>query len=131
MPGTTSLRILIVDDAAVECDVFAHIARDLGHEVVGAAADLASATQLAASLAPEIIVLDGRFPPTGPLDALAGLRAAAPRAVIAIIAAPGELEVIRSARAAGAAGAFRRPLLSTQVAVTLRELATLRGPGAL
>jgi CheY-like chemotaxis protein len=129
MPDATSLRILIVDDAAVECDVFAHIARNLGHTIVGTAADLATATQLAAALVPEIIVLDGRFPPGGPLGALAPLRAAAPYAAIAIIAAPGELDLIRTARAAGAAGAFRRPLLPAQVAVTLHELATLRGRG--
>jgi AmiR/NasT family two-component response regulator len=131
MPALVSLRVLIVDDADVERDVFARIARSLGHEIVGAAVDLASATRLAASLAPEIIVVDGRLPPRGCLDALGPLREAAPHAAIGNVAAPSELDLIRDARARGATAAFRRPLLASQVAVTLRELAALRGLGGV
>jgi response regulator NasT len=117
------MRILIVDDAAVERAIFARIAHDLGHEIVAEAADLATASRLAADLRPQLIVLDGRLPPTGAPAAVAALLAAAPDAAVAVVAALEELDLVRAARAAGAAVALRRPFLPTQVAAALRDLA--------
>jgi hypothetical protein len=42
--------------------------------------------------------------------------------MVAVIAALDEIDVVRAAVAAGAAGAFRRPLLRSDVAVSLRQL---------
>jgi DNA-binding NarL/FixJ family response regulator len=88
---------------------------------VGEAATLAAAIALAETLAPELIVLDGRLPEGG-LDAIEPLQRAAPGARIAVIAALGELDLVRSARARGARAALRRPLLASQVAAVLEEL---------
>jgi DNA-binding NarL/FixJ family response regulator len=116
------VRILIVDDAALERVLLARIAVRCGHEVAGHAADVAAAVQLATRLAPDLIVLDGRLPPAGALDAIETLRQAAPGASVAVIAGLEELDLVRAARERGAAGALRRPLLASQVAATLAEL---------
>jgi DNA-binding NarL/FixJ family response regulator len=115
------LRIVIVDDAAVERSIFARIAVALGHEIAGEAADVAAGVQLAREQRPNLIVLDGRLPGDG-LDAIEPLLAAAPGAHVAVIAALNELDLVRAARARGASAAFRRPLLMSQVADVLVEM---------
>jgi response regulator NasT len=94
----------------------------LGHEIVGEADGLAAAVALAETLQPELIVVDGRLPGGG-IEAIEPLQHAATGARIAVIAALGELELVRAARARGARAALRRPLLATQVAAVLEELA--------
>jgi DNA-binding NarL/FixJ family response regulator len=116
------VRILIVDDAPVERAALARIFRDLGHEVVAQASDLASALEFAAEFAPDLAVIDGRLAPEGCLEALRQFRENAPAIVLAVVAALGEIELVRAARAHGASGAFRRPLLRTQVEASLRDL---------
>lgn len=112
---------MIVDDAAVERAIFARIAVALGHEIAGEATDAAAGERLAQELRPNLIVLDGRLPGNG-LDAIEPLLAAAPGARVAVIAAIGELDLVRTARAHGASAAFRRPLLMSQVAEVLLEM---------
>jgi len=116
------MRILIVDDAAIERAIFARIALALGHEIAGETGDLEMAVQLAGRLAPDLIVVDGRLPPLGGPGAVAMLRSAAPQSALALVLALGELDLVRAGRAAGAAAILRRPLLATQVEAALRGL---------
>jgi DNA-binding NarL/FixJ family response regulator len=120
--GTALARILIVDDSALERTIFARIATALGHEIVGEAPDLEAALRIVEHLAPSLIVLDGRLPGGG-LAAIGPLLGASPAARLAVIAAIGELDLVRAARERGASGALRRPLLASQVATALEELA--------
>ncbi len=90
---------------------------------MGEAATLADAIALAEALQPDLIVVDGRLPEGG-LEAIAPLQRAAAGARIAVIAALGELDLVRTARARGARAALRRPLLASQVAAVLEELAS-------
>ncbi len=88
---------------------------------------MTSAVAEAERLQPEIIVVDGRLPGGG-LEALEALGRAAPGARLALIAALSELDLVREARRRGAADALRRPLLVSQVAETLAELARSQAP---
>jgi two-component system, chemotaxis family, chemotaxis protein CheY len=117
-----TLRILIVDDAAVERAVFASIALRLGHEMVGEADDAATALPLAARLAPDLIVVDGRLPSLE-ADTVDALRAAAPSAALAVVVAFGERDLMRTALERGATAVLRRPFLATQVEAALRDIA--------
>ncbi len=116
------MRVLILDDAAVARAVLARIVRDLGHEVVAEVPDLESALRCISEHLPDLAIVDSRLPPEGCLAALRELRARAPGVMVAVIAALDEIDVVRAAVAAGAAGAFRRPLLRSDVAVSLRQL---------
>jgi DNA-binding NarL/FixJ family response regulator len=120
------LRIVIVDDAAVERAIFARIAVTLGHEIAGEAADVTAGAHLAREHRPNLIVLDGRLPGAG-LDAIELLLAAAPDAHVAVIASVSELDLVRAARARGASAALLRPLLASQVAQVLDELSVENG----
>jgi CheY-like chemotaxis protein len=51
-------RFLIADDSAAFRALAARMLRDQGHEVVGEAADGAAALHLAATLAPDAVLLD-------------------------------------------------------------------------
>jgi DNA-binding NarL/FixJ family response regulator len=57
------LRVVIADDHPVYRDGLAHLLNDLDSiDVVGVAADGQQAIDLAASLAPDIIIMDLRMP---------------------------------------------------------------------
>jgi DNA-binding NarL/FixJ family response regulator len=116
------VRVLIVNDAAVECDALTRLLGSLGHEVVARAADSGDAAVIAGRLLPDLALVDGRLPPGGCLPAIPILRAAAPAMRVAIVAAVSEIELVRAAVAAGAAGALRRPLLRSQVVPALEDI---------
>jgi two-component system nitrate/nitrite response regulator NarL len=117
------VRIVLADDAAVMREIFARIVVPAGHELVAQAGDAGEAAGLAARHAPDLVVVDSRLPPRGGLEALAGIRAAAPQAVVLFVAAAGEQQLVRAGVAAGAGGALLRPLLASQVLSVLASLA--------
>jgi DNA-binding NarL/FixJ family response regulator len=116
------VRVLLVDDSAVLRAVLAGAIAGTDHTVVGEAADVAEAEALAASLRPDVVVVDGRLPPDG-IAAIERIRAAAPEAAILIVAALKELRLVTAATVAGARGALRRPALASEVRETLAGLA--------
>lgn len=116
------MRILIVDDAAAERAILAHIVRDLGHDVAAEASDVPSALEAAKERGLDLAAVDGRLPSGGCLAAVRALRGAHPGIVLIVIAALGEIDLVREAVTNGAAGAFRRPLLRSQVEAALHAL---------
>jgi two-component system chemotaxis response regulator CheY len=117
------MRILIADDAAVARAMLARIVRREGHEVAGEARDAKELLEAALRLLPDLVVLDGRLPPAGGLNALAALRALeAPPAVI-VVAALGERSFVQTAMRSGAQGAVMRPLVAAEVVEALERLA--------
>lgn len=115
------MRLYVVDDAAVMRAAIGHVARALGHAVVGEAASLENALAGLAEIAVDVVLVDGRLPgqdlpPTSVVRALAD---AAPNATIIVIAALDETELVARARAAGAAGALLRPVSRSGLAAAL------------
>lgn len=103
------MRVAICDDADVVRAVVVRLCTSLGHDVVGACGDLATAIATAEGERPDAIVVDGRLAnPIGP--AIAALLNASPESAVYVIASLEERELVLAARAAGASGAIRRPL---------------------
>ncbi len=117
------MRVLIADDAAVERAIVRRFVSAAGHEVAGEARDGVELLESAVRLMPDVVVLDGRLPPSGGLSALAALRALASPPSIVVIAALGERAFLQTAMRSGAQGGVMRPLAADDFAETLDRLA--------
>ena len=115
------MRLYIVDDAAVMRAAIGHVARALGHVVVGEAAALEDAVAALAGIAVDAVLVDGRLPgeELGAIPAIAPIRRAVPDAAIIVIAALDEATLVMRARAAGATAALLRPVSRSALAAAL------------
>ena len=78
-------RVLIVDDTA-EIRALVRLVLDrAGHDVVGEGVDGREAIALAASLNPDVVVLDVRMPHMTGLEALPIIRRSAPNAKVVVV----------------------------------------------
>jgi DNA-binding NarL/FixJ family response regulator len=116
-------RVLVLDDAPLERAIFARYAAREGWLVTGEAVDAESALVALRASRPDLVVLDGRLPPTGALALLPSLLAESPGLPVLVVVAFEEAALLRQALRLGAAGGLQRPLLPTQVAEQLRRLA--------
>jgi DNA-binding NarL/FixJ family response regulator len=119
------MRIALVDDASAMRAIFTHLAERLGHAIVAEFGDLEAALAGLAAADPDLIVLDGRLPGDA-LAAIPQLRAASPRAQVAVVAALDERSLVRAAREAGAVGAILRPFAASRLAADLAAFAAPR-----
>jgi DNA-binding NarL/FixJ family response regulator len=138
------IRVLIVDDHGVVREGLRHLlGRQPDLEVVGEAADGGAAVDLAASLRPDVVLLDLLMPVVDGVAALAAIRAASPGTRVVVLSSSHDDRQIMPALRAGAlsylvkdcepeevvaavrAAANDTGVLSPQV--TLRVLGALRG----
>ena len=78
-------RVLIVDDHVGFRGEARTLLESAGYEVVGEAATASAATAAAASLQPDLVILDIGLPDGSGLDATAEIRAAAPRTAVVLV----------------------------------------------
>ena len=97
-------RILLVDDHPLTREALASLLAQHGFDVVGEAADGAEAIELAGRLHPDLVLLDLTMPDMDGLEALPGLRAAAPNCEVVVLTASGTEENLLAAIRGGAAG---------------------------
>jgi two-component system, NarL family, response regulator DegU len=97
-------RILLVDDHPLTREALASLLAQHGFDVVGEAADGAEAIELAGRLHPDLVLLDLTMPDMDGLEALPGLRAAAPDCEVVVLTASGTEENLLAAIRGGAAG---------------------------
>ncbi len=128
------MRLLVIDDARVSRAHFAHVAHAEGHVVVASVDRFDTAIEWAAEGAYDVACLDGRLPGDAHGDAhtdahamlaarVRALCAATPGRAVVVIAALDEVETVRVARAAGAAGGLMRPVSRSGLAAVLARLA--------
>jgi len=99
------IRILVVDDHTLfRRGLTALLARDPHLQVVGDAADAGEALRKAEELRPDIILLDNHLPGVNGVDALPGLREAAPGACILMLTVSEDESDLAAALRGGAAG---------------------------
>ena len=112
------LRILIVDDDQSISSICSLI-RNLGHEVLGFASGGKEAVAKAASLSPDLVIMDSRLGAMDGLDAC--FRILQERSLpILIMTALSDPEMIEKAEAVGAVGAIMKPFSQNELDSGLR-----------
>jgi DNA-binding NarL/FixJ family response regulator len=98
------IRVLVVDDHPIWRDA---VGRDLaaaGYEVVAAVGLGRQAVRLAASVRPDLVVLDLQLPDLHGVEVIAGLLDARPQVRVLVLSASGEQQDVLDAVKAGATG---------------------------
>lgn len=112
------MRVLVADDAPTMAALVVEAVEAAGHEVVAISSDPVTTLARVRALAPDAVILDGRLTEQVP-EFVAELIAAAPAIRVFVLAALGELALLRASGLAGAAGGLRRPLAASEVAAAL------------
>jgi DNA-binding NarL/FixJ family response regulator len=98
-----------------------------GFEVVGAVADGADATSLAAELAPDLVLMDLSMPVLNGLDTTRLLREVAPEVAVVVLSAFDSPELKRQAFAAGAVAFLPKGGGNDRLRAALEAAVTLAG----
>lgn len=99
------IRLLVVDDHTLfRRGLTALLASQPHLQVVGEAADAGEAVRRAAELQPDVILLDHHLPGVSGVDALAGLRQAAPAARVLMLTVSEDAQTLSRALSHGAHG---------------------------
>ena len=120
------MRILIADDEALTRMGLRAILRDIGHVVVGAAADGQAALQLACRKEPDLAILDIKMPGMDGLAAAEAIAQQCPLPVV-MLTAYSERDLVQRAAATETVQAYLvKPVREADLAPTL-DLAVARG----
>jgi AmiR/NasT family two-component response regulator len=103
-----SYRILVTDDDALIAGLIQDELEELGHKVVGRAADGAEAVRLVQNLQPDVVLMDISMPVMDGLQATREIQAKCPRPVV-LLTAHDEPETVEKASAAGAGAYVLKP----------------------
>jgi len=126
--------VLVVDDHPLTREALASLLRAHGFEVAGLASDGEEAIATAASVHPDLVLLDLSMPGIDGLAALPRLRDAAPDCEVVVLTASGTEENLLAAIRAGAAGYLLKTEPPERIAAFLDGVANgeaaLSGPVA-
>ncbi|HEY0443365.1 MAG TPA: response regulator [Candidatus Limnocylindrales bacterium] len=117
------IRVLIVDDIPETRD---HLTKLLGFEtdieVVGSAASGAEALDLAARLAPDVVLMDINMPDMDGISATEQMSARAPNAAVVMMSVQGEADYLRRSMLAGAREFLVKPFSSDELTTSIRQV---------
>jgi DNA-binding NarL/FixJ family response regulator len=126
----TPSRVLLVDDNDdVRTLIGLKLTRTGRYRIVGEADGGDQAVQLAAALAPDVVVLDLSMPGRSGLETLPLLRAAAPDARIIVMSGHADGSLIEAVLAAGAAGYVEKSLRVDVISTIDHILGSGSAPG--
>ena len=115
-PTSLPIRLLVIDDHTLfRRGLVALLASDPSLEVIGQAADAGEALRLATALQPDVILLDNHLPGVTGIQALPGLRDAAPRARVLMLTVSEDSEDLQAALRAGAHGYLLKTIEGEQL----------------
>ena len=119
------IKVLIVDDIPETRD---HLTKLLGFEsdveVVGAAAGGPEAIQLAASVKPDVVLMDINMPGMDGISATEKLAAEVPNAAVIMMSVQGEADYLRRSMLAGAREFLVKPFSSDELTASIRQVWT-------
>jgi CheY-like chemotaxis protein len=95
-------RVLLVDDAAAIRNALRGVLEDAGIEVVGEAPDGTQGVAMAASLRPDVVLMDLRMPSADGFEATAQIVSELPGVRVVVLSAYESEESVEAVRAAGA-----------------------------
>src|SRR5882672_1808774 len=117
------IKVLIVDDIPETRD---HLAKLLGFEsdieVVGSPASGAAALSVAASLLPDVILMDINMPDMDGITATEQLSAEVPTAAVVMMSVQGEADYLRRSMLAGAREFLVKPFSSDELTASIRQV---------
>ncbi|MGN6794780.1 MAG: response regulator [Streptosporangiaceae bacterium] len=102
--GETAMRVMVVDDHPMWRDSVSRDLGEAGFEVVATTGEGAQAVRIAASVRPDVVVLDLQLPDISGVDVTRGVLATYPSAKVLILSASGEHHDVLGAVKAGATG---------------------------
>jgi DNA-binding NarL/FixJ family response regulator len=118
------ITVLLADDHALVRRGFKRLLEDdPALEVVGEASNGDEATQLAASLRPDVIVMDAAMPGTNGLLATRAIVAARPDATVLMLSMHSEDTLVRQALDAGARGYILKNAIDLDLAAAVKRVA--------
>jgi DNA-binding NarL/FixJ family response regulator len=123
------MRVLIADDHALFRDGLASLLEAAGFSVVGQAVDGQTAVDLAASLHPDLVLLDLHMPVMNGLEALRQIRARLPEVLVVILTVSEDEQDLLNAVRVGANGYLLKNLNSRGLLDALEALK--RGEAAI
>jgi pilus assembly protein CpaE len=119
------IKVLIVDDIPETRD---HLSKLLGFEsdveVVGAAAGGPEAVQMAASVKPDVVLMDINMPGMDGITATEKLAAEVPTAAVIMMSVQGEADYLRRSMLAGAREFLVKPFSSDELTASIRQVWT-------
>src|SRR3954468_167245 len=119
------IKVLIVDDIPETRD---HLSKLLGFEsdveVVGAAAGGPEAVQMAASVKPDVVLMDINMPGMDGITATEKLAAEVPTAAVIMMSVQGEADYLRRSMLAGAREFLVKPFSSDELTASIRQVYT-------
>ncbi len=122
--GGVVIRVLVVDDDFMVARIHtAFVERTDGFEVVGTARTGAEALDLAASLAPDLVLLDVHLPDVSGLEVLERLRNAARNVAVVMVTAERGAAAVRAALHGGAMQYLVKPFEYDDLADRLHRVA--------
>ena len=114
------IRVLVVDDHALfRRGVTALLAADERFEVVGEAGDAGQAQRLAGQQQPDVILLDNHLPGVSGVDALPGLKEAAPQSRVVMLTVSEDQQDLAAALRGGARGYLLKTVDSEVLAAAI------------
>ena len=130
------MRILIAEDEAIIRLGLKAMLEEMGHQVVGAAADGVTAVQLARSLKPDLAILDIKMPNLDGLDAAEAITAERPLPIV-ILTAYSSRDLVERAANLSVHGYLVKPIRPAELGPALEiavsrfeEMQTLRQEAA-
>jgi len=118
------IRVLVVDDDFMVARIHtAFVERTDGFEVVGTARTGAEALELAATLTPDLVLLDVHLPDLSGLDVLERLRSAGREVAVVMVTAERGAAAVRAALHGGAMQYLVKPFEYDDLADRLRQVA--------
>jgi DNA-binding NarL/FixJ family response regulator len=121
--GAAHMRVMVVDDHPMWRDSVSRDLDEAGYKVVAATGEGAQAVRIAASVRPDVVVLDLQLPDISGVDVTRGVLAAYPAAKVLILSASGEHHDVLSAVKAGATGYILKSASRTEFLDAVRRTA--------
>lgn len=122
--GTQVIRILIVDDQpSVRKGLVMRLAAEPDLHVVGEAAGGQAALKLAASLSPDVVLMDIEMPNMDGIAATSALHSLCPKSSIIILSIHDDKQTCERAEHAGAAAFVPKSMPTNNLLATIRQVA--------
>ncbi len=122
MNAAAPVRLMVVDDHTLfRRGLVALLAADASLAVVGEASDAGEAVRKAAALLPDIILLDNHLPGVTGIQALPGLKEAAPAARIILLTVSEDEQDLQAALRAGAHGYLLKTIEGDLLAASIHR----------